>query len=544
MNVRLIILNRNILLGLILSLALFLRLWMLGSLPPSLSWDEVSTGYNAYSILQTGKDEWGFKYPISFRAYGDYKLPGYIYLDVPFVAMFGLNEWGVRLPSAILGVGLVVVVFLILRKLSNNSTALWGAFVTAILPWSVILSRIALEAHLALFSTTLATYFFLIGLKKQRMLLLSSLFFGLSLLSYNSSRVVTPSLVILLSFFFWADLKKNIKSLMIAGVIFLSFLIVILPHAFLQDSSARYRWTAILDEGAINRINELRGGSTLSPTLSLLVYNKVTFFIPEFTKSYLSHFSPSFLFINGGSHFQFSVPGSGLFYPITAPFLLIGLLEFWKRRERWQMFVIVWLLLSFIPAAVTRDSPHALRSLMAIPPLIIITSFGIVRFLEHLKRFKIRLVIILVSIFLVSLIVFWQNYSINYSKNYSWSWQYGYKEAVDFIKKEEINYDKIFFTKKYGEPHEFVLFFLNSNPDKFRSDENLIRYGKSDWFWVDRFGKYWFLNDWEVQEQAKCKVEEKCLLIASPENYPSDWEKIKKINFIDGKGVFEILENI
>src|SRR3989344_741922 len=120
MNVRLIILNRNILLGLILSLALFLRLWMLGSLPPSLSWDEVSTGYNAYSILQTGKDEWGFKYPISFRAYGDYKLPGYIYLDVPFVAMFGLNEWGVRLPSAILGVGLVVVVFLILRKLSNN----------------------------------------------------------------------------------------------------------------------------------------------------------------------------------------------------------------------------------------------------------------------------------------------------------------------------------------------------------------------------------------------------------------------------------------
>ena len=84
---------------LIVVLAFVLRFVQLDSLPPSLNWDEVSHGYNAYSILKTGKDEWGKFLPIIFRAYGDYKLPLYIYITAFSEFIFGLNEFAVRLPS-------------------------------------------------------------------------------------------------------------------------------------------------------------------------------------------------------------------------------------------------------------------------------------------------------------------------------------------------------------------------------------------------------------------------------------------------------------
>lgn len=530
---------RKIIFIVILALAIFLRIFKLDIIPPSLNWDEVSLGYNAFSILQTGKDEWGESFPLSFRAYGDYKLPGYVYLDTIFVSIFGLNEWGVRLPSVFLGVGLVVLVFLILKKFRDMSVAFWGMFVAAILPWSLITSRIALEAQLALFLTTLGVYCFYKGLKNPRWFILSALSLGLTIFSYNSSRVVTPLLIVGLAILYWKEIS-NKKLALLSIAIFGVFFSLALPRALLQDSSARYRWTMILDEGAINRINEMRGNSELPAVLPKVVYNKITYSIAEISKNYLSHFSPNFLFLNGGSNYQFSVPGSGLVYPILAPFLLLGFWKILKQRKKSYLFTGWWLMVAVIPAAITRDSPHALRSLIMIPPVIIIASLGITIFLSVLGKRKQIIKVVLVSLFIGSLYLFWQNYTNEYVKNYSWVWQYGYEQASEFIKKEGNNYDQIFITKRYGEPHEFVLFYLNYDPEKYRNDRNLVRYQKSDWFWVDGFDKYIFINDWEIKEKAVCSVE--CLLVTSPGNYPIDSKLLEKVNFLDGKEAFDIVE--
>src|SRR5689334_16268177 len=82
-------------------LAFFARFYQLTQFPPGLTIDEVAIGYNAYSILKTGKDEWGNFLPLSFRSVGDYKAPILIYLTVPFIALFGETEFAVRLPVAI-----------------------------------------------------------------------------------------------------------------------------------------------------------------------------------------------------------------------------------------------------------------------------------------------------------------------------------------------------------------------------------------------------------------------------------------------------------
>jgi 4-amino-4-deoxy-L-arabinose transferase-like glycosyltransferase len=111
--------NRNIIiLGFIVVIAFLLRFIQVSNNPPSLSWDEVSIGYNAYSILKTGMDEHGRFMPLdTFIGYGDYKPPLSIYITIPFFALFGLNELSVRLPSVLFGTGIVALMYFVIQEL-------------------------------------------------------------------------------------------------------------------------------------------------------------------------------------------------------------------------------------------------------------------------------------------------------------------------------------------------------------------------------------------------------------------------------------------
>jgi len=89
----------------LLSLGLFLRAYRVTASPPSLYWEEAALGYDAYSILQTGKDHHGSAWPImAFESFGDWKPSFYFYTVVPFIKLLGLNVWAIRLPSALAGV--------------------------------------------------------------------------------------------------------------------------------------------------------------------------------------------------------------------------------------------------------------------------------------------------------------------------------------------------------------------------------------------------------------------------------------------------------
>ena len=86
----------------IILLGLGLRLYRLDSRPLGFTWDEAALGYNAYSLIKTGRDEYGKIMPIVFKSFGDYKPGLYVYFSVPIIKIFGLNEFSTRLPSAVL----------------------------------------------------------------------------------------------------------------------------------------------------------------------------------------------------------------------------------------------------------------------------------------------------------------------------------------------------------------------------------------------------------------------------------------------------------
>ncbi|MFC1710451.1 ArnT family glycosyltransferase [Patescibacteria group bacterium] len=164
----------KVILFLIIVVAAVLRLVSLGNNPSHLSQDEAALGYNAYSILKTGKDEYGQVLPLVFKSFGDYKPGLYIYMTVPSVLVFGLSEFAVRLPSALAGILAVYLVFrIVVLAVSNDNSkrngitlGLLASFFLAINPLHVNLSRAAWETNLSLTLVLLAILMFYKALNK------------------------------------------------------------------------------------------------------------------------------------------------------------------------------------------------------------------------------------------------------------------------------------------------------------------------------------------------------------------------------------------
>lgn len=547
---------------LIFLLLVVLRFWKIESIPPSLNWDEISHGYNAFSILKTGKDEWGNVLPIIFKAYGDYKLPLYIYLTSLSEFFFGLTPFAVRLTSVLAGITTGIFTYLLTQKIFNKKIALLSLLLVAIEPWSFFLSRGAFEANLALALIVSGIYFLLKSLEKPKFCFLSLLLLGLSTWTYNSARIFVPLLLISFAVIYRNSLQnyfKNKKILILSSLLFLILFIPMFYQLLRPAGQARYGKVAILDEGAIAQIDEKRTTSQINPILTRLIYNKVTFFSFNFGKNYLSHFSFDFLFLKGGTNYQFSLPNHGLLYFADLPFLLLGLYFLIKKQRKENYFLLAWFLLSPVASSLTRESPHVLRDIVFLPIPMILTSLGLLSFSDWLKNkkklsfFSLPLIILYLLITLVLAGKYLNQYFKKYPVTYSWSWQFGYSQMVDYLKIHYDEYDKIIITKKYGEPHEFLLFNWPWDPKNYQNDQGKISFYQSEWYWVDKFDKFYFVNDWQIPSQGEMFVMEskgqidcikiKCLLVTSPENYPRGWLQVAQINFLDGKTAFEILKN-
>ena len=548
--------NFPVILSLIVALGAVLRLFNLVSLPPSLNWDEVSHGYNAYSILKTGKDQWGELLPIfNFRAYGDYPLPLNLYLTIPFIAVLGLSEFAIRLPHALLGVGTIIATYYFVRGFTKKENlALLASLLVSVDPWTLFTSRFVLQSNISVFLLASSGAFFFNREKKKFFLPLAILLLGLTLYSYHTTRIVSPLILISTFAIYWKEVKLNYLSIAIIILLFVPGIYALMR----PEARARSGVVFLLNESASNKIVSLRQQSKLPDFTKRLFYNKATYFAWNFGGNYLDYFSPEFLFFKGGTQYQFSVPGFGVLNIASLPFFYIGLLWLVKKAKDEKDFQLVaaWLFLAPIPASITVDKFAVLRSTPMLPIPELLSALGFFITLSYLKKIKWVLIVVYFIALAYSLETYMAKYVGDYTKNYSWSWQYGYKQIVNYAKENYDKYDKIIVTKKYGEPHEFFLFFLAYDPAKYQDGPAVVRFYQSNWWWVDHFDKFWFVNDWQVRDlvteskQIIDCINTKCLLITSPGNYPSgpptgevNWSKINEVNFLDGKRSFEIYEN-
>lgn len=181
-----------ILLILISLLSTGLFLYKMNVSPPALNADEASFAYNAYSILKTGKDEYGTFLPLRLKSFGDYKMPLLTYLDIPWIKIFGLNEVGARMVNFPFVVLFPIIIFLLAYELFTNSyIAILSSLFSSLSIGLQSIGRQAHEAYLAAFLLTVLSWLFLkfIKLKKNFYFYWFLLFLFISLFSYHSIRL-------------------------------------------------------------------------------------------------------------------------------------------------------------------------------------------------------------------------------------------------------------------------------------------------------------------------------------------------------------------
>ena len=251
--------------------------------------------------------------------------------------------------------------------------------------------------------------------------------------------------------------------------------------------------------------------------------------------------SVQFLAISGGSNYQFSVQNLGLIYLAELPFLIFGFYKLLKQKAGW--IFLVWFLAAPVPSALTREAPHALRSIFMLGSIQAITAAGLIGLYsaisgrKFLKNFSIALIGFLIAF---NALHYFRIYFNVYPVEYSGAWQYGYRQTVEEVLKNYDEYPKIYFTKKYGEPHIFYLFYSGYDPGKYQKNSELTRYARSNWRWVDRLDKIYFINDWEMRKTLE--NEKNALVVSTPGNYPERAEKLETVYFLDGSKAFEIVK--
>lgn len=525
----------------IILVATFLRLYKLGVNPPSLYWDEASLGYNAYAILTTGHDEHGELLPMArFTAFGDYKPPGYIYVLIPVIALLGVNEFAIRFPSAVSGIALVLLTYVLTKKLTkDNITALISAALLSVSPWSLQLSRAAFEANLAAFFNLFGITLFLYSFKRRWLLPLSVISFVFAFYTFNANRIISPLILIVLSILFIKQVWVNKKGL-VASVIIGALLIgPTIPYFMTRESRLRFEEVSIFTNlDIINKSNariETMGNSWWSK----LLHNRRVYYAKEFLSHYTDHFKGGYLFVYGDRNPRLSIQSVGELFWFELPLVLTGLFLLFRRKDKITLFILLWFFIAHIPAGVARETPHMLRTASAIPIYSIWGGIGahfIVKLLSSKKTWlKVSIFTFSVLFIMGNLYYYFHQYYVHYPRDWSGEWQYGYKELVQEIKKYEDGYGIISITPALGRPYIYFLLYNEISPLEYVK----IRKAERDWygFWeISGFGKYDFTGN--LPKETGTRV----LVAGVAGTFEGRGRKFSEIRSPDGKTVFEIGE--
>lgn len=520
----------KIALTLTILLAFVLRFYKLGEYPPGIDWDEASNAYNAYSILKTGHDEYGNFLPAANRSFDDYKPPLYMYLEIPAVASFQLTPFAARLPSAVLGFLTVPLLYFLSKKLledqksvSANTTAIIAALILAISPWHLQFSRVGFEANTGLFFAVSTVASIFLAFKKSKFLILTALLFSISMYSYHATRIYLPLILTAMTLLWWHQFKKIPRSLYIFAALLIVFLIA---PMFLntQKGAISKRFETTTREQTIEDIEKavtfINQDKQVGLPFGNIIHNRRYFIGQTLINNYLWHFDFNYLFTTGDDNLRHHIKGIGMLYLWQLPFVIYGVYISIGSRSRGLIFVIAWLLIAPIAAAVAKPAPHAVRSLAMVIPLTILSAIAIDN-LKKLQPFPRKSAVILLSaVVIYSLVSYLHDYYTHYPEQSAHAWQYGYIDAAKITYEKYNEFEKINIEGSVEEAYIFWLFATSYDPREYQ----LHGSRKS-------FGKYVF-DAPAPQSRAE--------LFVSTKRLPDNFETIKTINYPNGEGALYI----
>ncbi len=414
----------------------------------------MDVGYQAYSLLKTGRDYFAHPLPLFVQSFADFRTPILIYSAVPLIKAFGLSAFSVRFVSLIWGILAIPLIFIVTRRLlpAQKYSGYFAAIIIGFSIWHVHYSRISFEAT-SLVTLLLASFcLWLTSLTKHKYLPLASVIAGLVPYSYSTGKLFLAFLVISFVIIFRKSLanittRKKVLSLII-------LLIVAAPcyyDSIFGKSNMRFHDLAIWTDPTLgSEIDSLRQQSYLSyrseegvgvspRMVDKVLYNKPVLVLDKFIKNYFSAFSTDFLFLTGDKELRHS-PGINLVGQLYIPeivILIAGLIVIFSSRNPKAKFLLLWLLLAPIASALTRDGAgHATRLITLLPVLLIVCTLGFFRLSK-----KIRMAFI--AFYLIAIFQSFGNNFTLYRVDSAAPFQWGYSDMINKAISYSKQYDKV-----------------------------------------------------------------------------------------------------
>lgn len=521
----------------IIILAFLVRVYGLGSVPAGLTNDEADIGYDAYSLLLTGHDQWGEFIPLtSFKGFGDYRVPLYTYLVVPVVKAFDLNAFSVRLPSAIFGTISVGLIYFVGRKLTDKSEissqviAFSAMFIMAISPWAIGLSRIGIESNVAISIFLCALLLFLHAESRKFLYLLSFILFGLTIYTYTSYALFTVLSIVLLFIYFKKIILKQKKIVFVSLVI--SLLIVVPFFMFRSAVGIRASQVSFIysqdNIGLTANLNDRRGScSEIFPGLVCKVFeNKQIVIANTFMRNYVNHFSPDFLYVNGTTTQYSILPQRSLLYTIEFLLFLLGIFALLRNKVQNNLVILSILLISPLADSITGDG-HFSRASNMMPFLFLTEGVGfgyLYSLFKKGKRGNLFLIMLLAIIFIYSALGFFVSYSSYFPKYYSNYGQYGYEKWAQVLHGKKDIYDRIYVSKFSNDTKQYIyyLFYNKYDPIEFQYKRNVQFSDDNSWVSIDRIENIYFVQRLPSEEELNELSDKKILLVTHPNEFPED----------------------
>lgn len=488
-----------------------------------------------------------------------------IYAPATYTWLFGLSTLGVRLPAAIYGTVIVFLIFLLakaslLNKGTNNFTLI-VAFLAGSVPWLYMISRIG-HTHIVLM---LAFYTFHLILfmraNNLKAYLTSFIPLMISLFYYQSMIVLVPIAAL---FYCWF-LRKMLRLSHVSWIVGLGLILILtIGSRFLysyQGISILYRATDLAIWRDINTTADSdlsRGLARISEPTAITFWQdpeKINGFFYNyplsatwvFVRNYLSFYSPDFLFIKGDPVLRHSTGMVGVFFPVLLPFLFYGIYLITTKKSKFSFIFWLWLLISPIPAAVTKDgNGYLLRAVTMLPLLTIASGLGIYSVFAGAKiRFRLILGSLLIFVYIFSTISFLYSYFQVYPALSAKSYEFGFKELSDFQKSQQ---NKIMLVVWDGYYPHYHFRFWQQTPSKeylgYKTGE--IKFGKSKF--NNEFYNLYFSLPNNIDDLSNFSKMNKVEFVAIPYNYVASYydqqtmELVKVINYPDQSEAFRIFK--
>lgn len=358
--------------------------------------------YDSYSVMLTGMDQTGEFLPLTFKM-GAGRPAGYVYGSIPFVYLFGPSVWGVRGLSFVSGLGIIILMYFLGKKLFNEKTGLFASFLASISLWDIYLSRAGFEAHFALFLTLFGVVLFL-----YHKYIPMALFWGVAIFTYPTFKLTIPLLFLILIFFEGFRKVFSQKLFLVSLFILALFAGVSVRQTLNSSSEERFLRLNIfsdnsLQESIIQKINEQRNISSLPNNIKPLIYNRPLAYTRILFENYVENLSPSFLYLRGDRNPRHNPGEMGMLYLVELPLIFIGLYFLAKENKRNLILIIAWILI--VPlATMFMGQTHALRNNLMLPAFILISTYAFINIstktqILALSLFGIQLIFCLFTIY-------------------------------------------------------------------------------------------------------------------------------------------------